>query len=266
MLKWVARNKYKLMPAIAVLLYLAADLWLHKGEARVWWPDNFPVDKNYIIGPVNRNQLINSGRQWVQGVNTIEKLNGLPAETNGLECDVYFNLQKGIFEVHHDPDKSTGLGLDSLLTAYRRKKLAASVWLDFKNLVPANQQPALTELIRLRDKFGLQHKLLVESMQADPLAAFSDSGFFTSYYTPLFNPYLNSLQASGEWTDSLAAALHRSKADALSGYYFQYPMLKKYFPNYRILTWATRSRFSLVNGLFRRKLNNDRGLFIVLYP
>ena len=194
MLKWMARNKYKLMLAI-IGLYLAADVWFHKGLVRVLLPKTFLVNAIDTSLPKSKSQLVNVNKEWAQAINTIALMNALSAKTSGIECDIYFNLQKNNFEVHHDPDKSTGLGLEALLQSYSDRKLSASFWLDFKDLNKENQQPALAELIRLRGKFGLMNKLLVESSQAELLSSFTDSGFFTSYYTPQFNPYLITAKA-----------------------------------------------------------------------
>ncbi len=265
MLKWIARNKYKLMISI-VGLYLAADGWQHKGIVRVLLPKTFPAHEIKAIEPVNKNELINTGKEWVQAINTPARLSKLSPATTGLECDVYFDAQKKIFDVHHDPDNSTGFELNTLLQLYTQKKLTASVWLDFKNLDKENQQPALTELIRIRHKFGLANKLLVESSQAALLSVYSDSGFYTSYYTPVFNPYLISEDEVKHLADSLSEIIRYSKVDALSGYYFQYPFLHRYFPNFPILTWAANDRYSLLNWLFKKKIAAAAEVFIVLYP
>lgn len=265
MLKWIARNKYKLMVSI-VGLYLAADGWQHKGIVRVLLPKTFPAYESKAIEPVNKNELINTGKEWVQAINTKERLYKLSPATTGMECDVYFDMQKRIFDVHHDPENSTGLGLETLLQLYADKKLSASVWLDFKNLDKDNQQQALAELIRLRHKFGLANKLLVESSQAALLSVYSDSGFYTSYYIPVFNPYLISNDDVKHWADSLSEIIRYSKVDALSGYYFQYPFLHRYFPNFPVLTWAANDRYSLLNRLFKKKIAAASEVFVVLYP
>jgi len=265
MLKWIARNKYKLMISI-VGLYLVADGWQHRGIVRVLLPKTFPAHETKTLEPANKNELINTGKEWVQAVNSKERFDKLSAAAPGLECDVYFDTQKKIFDVHHDPDNSTGFALETLLQLYADKKLTASVWLDFKNLDKDNQQPALTELIRIRHKFGLTNKLLVESTQADLLSVYSDSGFYTSYYTPVFNPYLMGNQDLKYLADSLAEIIHHSKVDALSGYYFQYSFLHKYFPKFPVLTWAANDRYSLLNWLFKKKIAAADEVFIVLYP
>ncbi len=265
LLKWIFKNKYKLI-AFIIGLCLVADVIQHKGLTRVLLPKQFPSYKTDTSYPQNKNILINKNKEWVKAVNTKELLNKFDTVTGGIECDVYFNKQKNIFEIHHDPGKSTGFNLNDLLDGYDKRKLQASIWLDFKNLDDSNCNFALVVLIELRSKFHLTNKLLVESNRADLLAVFNNSGFFTSYYTPMFNPYQINDVETKQWVDSLSAVITKSKVNALSGYYFQYPFLHHYFPNYPVLIWSANDRFSLVNWLFKKKIAASKEVFIALYP
>ncbi len=263
--KWILRNKYKLMVFI-VLLYVGVDIWQHKGQAMLLLPKNFPTHSIYAASPKINTGFINSDKHWKKAVNSKDILAGLNKEQSGFECDVYFHSDKNIFQVHHDWDKSTGLNLEDLLLQYQQKELSAGIWLDFKNLDDTNQNASLKQLILLRSKFNLQNKLLVESKRADLLNAFCDSGFFTSFYTPMFNPFKIDDADTNQWVDSLTSVLSHSKVNALSGYYFQYPLLKYYFPKYPVLIWSANDRFSLVNWMFQRKIAADKTVFIVLNP
>ena len=265
LLKWIFNNKYKLM-AFIIGLYIVVDVVQHKGQTRVLFPKSFPTYKIDEKVPVNKNILINLNKNWKKGVNTIDKLNALSETQSGFECDVYFNISKNSFEVHHDWNKATGLGLEDLFNQYKKRNLSASIWLDFKNLNDSNAKQALTYLIQVKNKFGLQNKLLVESNRIDLLNNFADSGFFTSYYTPMFNPYKLEDEKIKWWVDSLTFVIKNSKVNALSGYYFQYPFLHHYFPQYPILIWSANDRFSLINWLYKRKINRDKSVFIALYP
>jgi hypothetical protein len=265
MLKWIAQNKYKLMTFI-IGLYLLVDVLQHKGQARVLFPQQFPEIKITNLQPSVKNQLSNTNKNWKKGINTMEKLNELNTAAAGFECDVYFDTAKKVFDLHHDPGKSIGLGLDNLLQQYQQKKMTASIWLDIKNLGDANSVAALQSLNQLQKKYGLQNKFLIESNRADLLSAFSDSGFFTSYYVPFFNPYKINESETKRWADSISVLISKAKVNALSGYYFQCSFLNHYFPQYPVLTWVDNSSFSLVNFLFQRKINADKSIFIALKP
>lgn len=248
-----------------ISLYLLADVLQHKGQARVLFPLQYPVFKTDVAEPGN-NTLINKDKHWLKAVNTVNRMYLVNKNSSGFECDVYFNIQQNEFEVHHDPDKATGTMLQDLLKHYQQQNLTASLWLDFKNLNSSNAFAALSRLMQLRKDFNLKDKILVESSQANILTAFADSGFFTSYYTPMFNPYKINDAEKKIWADSIAASIKNSKVDALSGYYFQYPYLHHYFPNYKILTWVETDKLSLVNWLFTNKIAADKAIFISLNP
>ncbi len=252
--------------AFIIGLYIVVDVVGHKGLIRTLLPKEFPSYKIDNSFPKTNNTLINTGKEWVKAVNTKELMNAIDEECSGIECDVYFEKEKELFEVHHDIDNSNGLNLIELLDEYGKRGLTASIWLDFKNLDDSNYIQAITVLSGLRIKYKLTNKLLVESNRADLLTVFSDSGFFTSYYSPLFNPYLISNQEIKYCVDSVSAMIKRSRVNAISGYYFQYPFLHHYFPGYPILIWAANNRYSVVNRLFKKKMATTKEVFIVLYP
>ncbi len=265
MLRLIAHNKYKLM-AFIIGLYLVVDVLQHKGQARLLFSKNFPAHNIDAGIPQSKRTLLNTNKNWKKGINTKELMNALDADAAGFECDVYFDTAKNSFDVHHDEDKSIGLDLNILLELYEQKKLTSSIWLDLKNLNDANSKAVLFSLIQIRNKFNLQNKLLVESNRADLLTEFSDSGFYTSYYVPMFNPYQINNAELKFWTDSMSSVLKKAKVNALSGYYFQSSFLQHYFPEYPVLIWAANGRFSLVNYLFKRKINRNKTIFIALYP
>ncbi len=265
MLKLIAHNKYKLM-AFIIGLYLLVDVLQHKGQTRVLFPKKFPAYNTDAGMPKSKSTLINTGKNWKKAVNTKELMNGMNADAIGFECDVYFDTAKNNFDVHHDEDKSIGLNLISLLEQYQQRKLTASIWLDFKNLDNANSKTALLCLIQIRKKYKLQNRILVESNRAGLLTNFSDSGFYTSYYTPMFNPYQINNDEIKLWADSITTVIKNAKVNALSGYYFQSSFLQHYFQNYPVLIWSATDRFSLVNQLLKRKINRNKAIFIALYP
>ncbi|MEO7307568.1 MAG: hypothetical protein ABIR78_11360 [Ferruginibacter sp.] len=266
MLKLVAQNKYKLM-AFIIGLYLLVDVLQHKGQTRLLFRKSFPEVKQQTQFPQSMSILINKDKTWKKAVNTKEQMNELNPDIKGFECDIYFDTASArSFDVHHDPGKSIGYSLDDLLQLYRQKNLQASIWLDIKNLDDLTAPVILQSLIELRNKYQLHNKILVESSRADLLTAFSDSGFYTSYYTPMFNPYQMDDAALISRADSISAVLKNSRVNALSGYYFQYPFLHHCFANYPLLIWVANDRFSLVNWLFKRKIARSKAVFIALYP
>ncbi|MFZ1304505.1 MAG: hypothetical protein WAR80_01620 [Ferruginibacter sp.] len=252
--------------AFIIGLYLVVDVLQHKGQTRVLFPKDFTDVKKVALLPQSKSILVNKDKNWKKAVNTKERIDKLLVDDAGFECDVYFDTAARSFYVHHDPEKNIGYSLNNLLQVYEQKKLQAGIWLDIKNLGDSNALPALQALAALRNKYKLQHRILVESARADLLTAFTDSNFFTAYYVPFFNPYKMSKDEMNSMADSMASVIGKSKINALSGYYFQCSFLKHYFPQYPALTWIDNSSFSLVNFLFQRKIKGDPSVFIALKP
>lgn len=262
---WIARNKYTLM-ALIPGLYLVADIMLHKGLTRVLLPKNFPaVIQNDTLTP-GKHELVVTGKTWAKAVNTLGQLQELDPGIPGFECDVYYRLSGDYFDIHHDAWAPGALKLDSLLMYYQQRGMKSNIWLDFKNLRDSNYQAALVNLEGLQKKYGLSHKILVESGRADLLKTFSDNGFYTVYYPPAFNPYLLQEDSLRYWAGFISRQLQNRSIDAVSGYYYQYPFLKFCFPRHAILTWSNRAPFSLINRFFRWKINGDQRVPICLYP
>ncbi len=259
------KNKYS-VSVLILLGLLLTDFLLHKGMGRVMLPENFSDKITPYQLPVCERDLVKKEKEWIKAVNTVALMQQLDAKTNGLECDVYFDSVKNCFEVYHDSSAPSSLKLDSLLVAYQTKQLTANIWFDFKNLGSTNAGSALKEMIRLKNNFKLDKKLIIESSAAGPLKAFCDSGFFTSYYVPFFNPYEIKEEVLMKNIDSIRQHISQYPASAISGYYFQYPLLKKIFPTYPILTWADQSSASLIAYFFRQQLKNDDMIKVVLFP
>ena len=258
-------NKYTVTVFI-LLAYFAADVLLHKGMSRVLLGSSFTNQRKPVILNACKQPLQVTGKRWVKAVNTIGRINQLPADAAGFEMDVYFDTAKNCLLLYHDSTEYSTLRIEAVLDIYQTRKMTASIWLDFKNLSSANEQQSLTYIAALRKSYGLDNKLIVESSHPECLQSFCDSGLFTSYYTPFLNPYHENDAAIIVYIDSIKRQLERYPVSALSGYYFQYPLLKKYFPGFPLLTWASDGKLSAVGYYFNRKLNTDQQLKVILYP
>ena len=259
------RNKYSISVIILVCCLLV-DIVIHKGISRVIIPTGFTDKVKPIELPTCNTSLSIKEKNWLKAIDNIEALGELPANAPGIETDVYFDNKKNCFEVYHDSSATSTLNLDSLLSAYQEKGLHAGVWLDFKNLDANNALLSLRETIRLKNNYGLQGKMIIESSSPQYLRQFCDSGFYTSYYVPYFNPYKLPEAELVHFLDSTQQNIRKYPTSALSGYYFQYPVLKKFFPNYPILTWVDKNSASLVGFFFKKQLEYDNNIRIILYP
>lgn len=251
---------------IILLFAIAVDVFTHKGLTRALLPSDFTTKHKPVVIAPGRQTLNITGKKWVKAVNTPERMKAIATDAPGIEMDVYFDTVKKQLLVYHDSAAYSTTNIEQLLTIYRQQKLTASLWLDFKNLSTGNQQLSLQYISFLRKEYQLENKIIVESSQPALLQEFNRNGFFTSYYVPFFNPYLANDEAIVQYIDTIAANLHQYPTSALSGYYFQYPLLKKFFPAMPVLLWTDKPGISIVANMFNQQLMNDTVVKIVLYP
>ncbi len=258
------KNKIFLGVLIIIIL-LAIDIYMHKGMARVLIPSSFIKNYPAVDFPHCGQSLLIHSKTWRKAIDSAEAMNKLPADIAGFEIDVYFDSTINSFYVYHDSSGISTIKIEELLDIYKERGLSTSIWFDFKNLNNANHEKALNACVIIRKKYKLQNKMLIESTNIQYLPAFCDKGFYTSYYTPFFNPYLLKENELEKIADSISNNLKLHPVSALSGYYFQYSFLKKYFPKYPILTWADKNNFSIVSYVFNNTLQKDDNLKIILY-
>ena len=262
--KYFVPNKYTFLVLI-LLGWISSDVLVHKGNTRVLLPENFTAKRLPMLLERCEQPLIISNKKWIKAVDTISIIEKIPANAAGIEIDVYFDTAKNQLQVYHDSTRYAELTLETLLKIYKSRNLTASIWLDFKNLSEKNELQSLVYITNLRQQYQLNNKLIIESSLPKCLQSFCNNGFFTSYYTPFFNPYQIPETALIGYIDTISSNLKRYPTSALSGYYFQYPFLKKYFPDFPILTWADNPGLSLPGNIFDRVMQNDKQLKVVLY-
>ena len=257
--------KYKLLALLLVLLIIT-DAVIHKGMLRVMNPKTFlaiPPSSQKVSPEIS---LFNRDKNWMKAINTPEKMKKVDINQGGIEMDIHFDTTTKKFSVHHNFDATLKYDFEELLRIYYQRKLTASIWMDFKNLSPQNQQDALKTLISIREKYHLENKILVESGSPKLLDPFVDQNFYTSYYTPYFNPYLLKEDSLKTITNEIEDHLAESKVQAVSGYYFQLPFLHERFPNFPILIWGSNDKFSLVSIIYSHFIDTKKEVFISLNP
>ena len=220
-------------------------------------PKDFGTNDSPNTVARSQNNLASTNKRWLKAINTPGLMEKIPAATSGIEWDVYFDTTARCFRIFHDSSAISNNTDLILLNVYERRKLQSCIWFDFKNLRKENSSLALTHLIDVREKYHLQNKMIIESSSPGLLQNFIANGFYTSYYVPFFNPYQLEKNSLDSLINIISSNLNSYRVSAISGYYFQYPFLKKYFPELPILTWIDKSHFSIVGSIFRAKL--ERG-------
>ncbi|GAB5539793.1 MAG: hypothetical protein Salg2KO_18960 [Salibacteraceae bacterium] len=175
-------------------------------------------------------------------VNSIEKLNEVKNSYAGVETDVVFI--DGIFDVNHPPQESIGLRLEQFLSHWQGSE-ERSLWLDFKNLDLNNANTSADRLNSICNDLGIDNrKIVVESNNPEALTAFSQLNFQVSYYVPSGMYALDSLALVSRVSDIYKKVENHPEL-YLSSNYKDYPTLKKFFPDRKLLHWHTGGRKSL---------------------
>ncbi len=266
MKKGFLSNKYTLS-VIILLAILGVDIILHKGMSRVMLPESFTEKRSPSANkPGCTATLLSTNKSWIKAVNNVSLVNSLDSSKGGIEMDVYFDTAKNTFFVYHDSSAISTTTALEILTSIAKQYPQFSVWFDFKNLNSSNLDKSLTHLKNLRKQLGLNNKIVVESSDIKLLSTFCENGFYSSYYTPFFNPYQDEELELLKQIDSISSLTKSYKVNALSGYYFQAPFLRKYFPNFPVLTWTDQPDISIISTLFNRQLLGDDQIQVVLYP
>jgi heptose-I-phosphate ethanolaminephosphotransferase len=259
------RSIYKIL-LVAWLVFLGAGgmyCYRYRATIKMLLPIDFPeisVDAKTYPSTIKFDEKI-----WLHRVNSIQRAKIIEKKYKGIEVDIVYDSPKNCFDVRHSSVASANLCLEGLLKNIKDPSLHY-YWLDFKNLDSSNQISALTNLLDLSEKFKIKQNIILESTCPQLLTAFTDSGFYTSYYLPFFNPFNEEDEISySNLTSQICENLKRSRVNAISGYYFQYPFVEKYFPNTDFLLWhIVEDDSDLFSDLLRERMAENNQIKVIL--
>lgn len=189
------------------------------------------------------------GRLIPHRVNRLETLTSvLDRDIRSMEIDVLFRAgaDAGYFEVGHDEDDASGVRLDTFLDHMQPCEIE-KIWLDMKNLGPANLPAAQRELQRLDSVYHIREIAIVEHyMRAPAVSSLAAAGFHTSYYLPV--TAIAKLLDAGDATalaqraQTLSAQVEHQAVRAVSFRLTIYPFVKAYLepllpPGIRYHAW-----------------------------
>lgn len=184
---------------------------------------------------------------WAHRVNSMGKLKEVIGIFNGIELDVMFQPESGVFDITHPPVESIGLNLEKYIGSIN-KPVRYKLWLDFKNLDKQNAGKALKRLHFITNKFSLvKANIIIEASNPVLLMPFKDSGFYTSYYLPTNILKKVIKKSRKDITDEemkhikeILDKFKRSGVHAVSTYARYFDFVKQYIPEANnILLWDT---------------------------
>jgi hypothetical protein len=185
----------------------------------------FRLELLFAFQRMQLSKLVDNDKIWAHRVNSYERFNYLKDHFPGLETDVVFDRSINNFRIYHPPAAQTGLTLDVYLKEL--KHLEKSLWIDVKGIDTAYYGQALVYFKQYDSAWGIKPYVIIESPDANFVNLMAANGFTASWAAPL-----RLLQAGG-LTDPLNAQV--SFVSAEDKYI---PLLKKYFPRRKIITWA----------------------------
>ncbi|WP_100642644.1 hypothetical protein [Alteromonas facilis] len=140
--------------------------------------------------------LVTDSSIRLQQANSIDAINlAIDNGAQGVEVDVYFDVELGQYVVSHDRPYNLKNGeLLSLEKLFAHLQKPIYVWLDFKKLTRLNTEEvaqAVARLTKITTNTPMVSKVVIETEHPIKLAAFRDAGFMTMLDTqPLPQSYI----------------------------------------------------------------------------
>lgn len=201
----------------------AAAFDLRLGDARTLHGQKRIADDPAVVQR-QFTERVGTNRVIAHRVNTLGKLgDAVRSGFAGVEVDLIYRPTEdgGHFEPGHDDASRTYGDLESYLDVATGAGLSR-LWLDIKNLGPANYRSALEELERLNVKYpDLRAMAIVESSTRDAwFEEFRARGWHTSYYLPT-EQILTAMEAADRaalerWGEAIARHARRQRVAAVS--------------------------------------------------
>jgi len=167
---------------------------------------------------------------WAHRVLDTNLLVNISEEFNGVELDVFYNLNRNLFDVKHHGNDSK-ITLDKYFHSCEDLKL--KFWVDFKNLNQNNVNPSIQLLNNLTNKYNLKSKIIIESKEIELLSKFKEEGFYTSYWLPNYH-FLKSILN----INKIKRNILDYEPSVISMPYSSVKFYSRKFPNYPIHCWT----------------------------
>jgi hypothetical protein len=172
---------------------------------------------------------------WAHRINTAKDAIDVLQNFRGIETDVYFLNDINKFQTGHD--NPSGINLDSFFDSIPFCS-HYYYWIDFKNLSKNNVKNAVNEMLHIIEKYRLQHRVIVESSNAELLADFKNNNIFTSYWISDISNNNFPVISQQILKKEIQFKMNKYHFNVISAYYKMYPFLHKYFANYNIHLWT----------------------------
>lgn len=201
---------------------------------------------------------------WLHRCNSMEKLYEKSKRYRNVEVDVVFRSDY-TFDVTHDVDTSFHLTIDSYFDYFQKKD--GKIWLDIKNLIPANKETMFRALDSLVSRYKIsKERLIVESPSWQSLDIFTENGYYTSMYVTYMNPSKMDEEEIDRCIELLQKIVDQKTVCALSFPGWWYDDIKEKLDRpIDLLTWKHRTtQFELLLSPNGRGMLDDSQLKVIL--
>lgn len=184
---------------------------------------------------------------------------------DGIEVDVNYNDTLDELYIGHElitPAHSTTL---AAWFAAMQNPSSKCFWIDLKNLTVDNAMQIADILIAEADRYGIRHRMIVESSKLYALKRLKRRGLHVSLWVD--NIYYTG-ESEEEWRKATQQQIEELHPDALSCEYRMFPLLPQSFPDQNIHFWDTPREYNDTNVAHTRMLLRDPAVKVVLvdYP
>lgn len=243
-----------LISAISIVIFI---------EITLDWRKVFLISRPFPIVEIQSDTSeIFSSKLWLHRVNSFARLLEATKEYKGMEIDIHYDATNNNFYIAHDPYPENYIYLDEFLSSIGNIE-DYYIWLDFKNLKEENHEYGLNCLTTICKELQIDlGNIIVESKNAHYLSEYTLSGFNTSYYLPIFDPYEVSDEKIRKYALEIDSMLMKSNVTFVSADYKLYHFIKEYFPETSMLLWQTHS--NLLAPYLRKKILNDPNVKVLL--
>lgn len=177
-----------------------------------------------------------AAKLWAHRCDSIEKMQENQEKFEGVELDINYYAALDEFDVSHDKQDKLEYPLEGFLAEIAQSN--AKLWLDFKNLSTANHEAAQNRLEYLFAKYNIdKSRAIIESRDAAALGYFHRDGWYTSFYVPVNDKYLESDEGKENFLAQVYAAANTGNVNAVSFPIEYYGVLKSADLPVDLLTW-----------------------------
>lgn len=201
---------------------------------------------------------------WLHRCNSLEKLYEKQSRYPNVEVDLVFRKDR-VFDVTHDVDTSFNLSLGSYFSYMKDHE--GKMWLDIKNLTAGNKHVALERMNEMTEYFQIaKDRLIIEGKDWKALEAFTQDGYYTSYYVTYDEPDDLSEEEVDDCIEELQEIADKEVVSALSFPGYWYTEIKEGLNrSIDLLTWKHRSsQLQFLLSSVGREMLADPQLKVVL--